>query len=80
MKGKNMYIKILTFLLTSATIYLALSAVLIFIGTPKKRIPSEKSLAFNELRFDYSPLPNIQKYEARDGASLSYRPGIKTII
>jgi len=68
-----MLLKILTFILTSVGIYLALSTVLIVIGTPKKRISPQKSLAFNELRLDYSRLPKIQRFQARDGTPLSYR-------
>ncbi len=65
--------KIIRFILTSVAIYLLLSTVLIITGTPKKSTVSQKNIAFNELRFDYSSLPDIQKFKARDGTSLSYR-------
>ena len=68
-----MVLQILTFLLTSVAIYFGLSIVFIVIGVPKKRISSEKNLAFNELRLDYSALPKIQQFQAGDGAALPYR-------
>jgi non-heme chloroperoxidase len=73
MMDKSIFLKILTFILTSVMIYLVLSTVLIVTGAHKKRISPKKSLAFNELRLDYSRLPEIQRFQARDGTPLSYR-------
>jgi len=48
--------------------------VLIVFGRSKKK-PSadEGGLVFNELFFDYSNLPQLQTFTARDGNNLAYR-------
>jgi len=63
--------KIFTFLLISSVIYFGISIVLIFIIKPKK--PAQASLVFNELFFDYTNLPVLNKFKARDDSSLKYR-------
>ena len=79
-----MLFQIITFILISAAIYFALSTILIIIGKPKKRSSTAKSLSFNELGFDNSGLPEIQRFQARDGTTLSYRhyasPSDKIVI
>lgn len=36
-------------------------------------VPYQNSLTFNELRIDYSRLPQLQQFQARDGTQLPYR-------
>jgi len=68
-----MFSKIFIFFLISIAIYFGISIVLIFFGNPKERNASKKTLTFKELRFDYSGLPEIEQFQARDGEKLSYR-------
>lgn len=68
-----MLLEIATFILTSAAIYLALSLALIAVGKPEKRPSNTKNLSFGELRFDMSSLPEIERFQTRDGTTLSYR-------
>jgi len=68
-----MFSKTITFIMISVAIYFALSTVLIVIGVPEKDSSTKKSLVFNELLLDYSNLPKIQRFQARDGTALSYR-------
>lgn len=70
---RDMLVKMVIFILISITIYSGLAAVLIIVGTSKKSIPSKNAFGFDELRFDYSRLPRLQKFQARDGTTLSYR-------
>ena len=73
MDGSKMFFKIFIFILISVAIYCGLSAVLIVIGTPTEHITAQNSLAFNELKFDYSHLPQRQQFQTRDGIQLSFR-------
>jgi non-heme chloroperoxidase len=70
---KKIFLRILTFILISAVIYFGIASVLIVIGKPGKFEQNEEGLVFNELFFDYSGLPVLKHYEARDGATLYYR-------
>jgi len=54
-------------------IYFGIAAVLIISGKPDKLVQDEGSLNFNELFFDYSNLPELQSFKARDDTELSYR-------
>ena len=54
-------------------IYLGIAAVLILTGKPKKPDLAQHGLAFDELFFDYSNLPELQSFTARDGTQLVYR-------
>ena len=65
--------KIFTFLIISALIYFGIAAVLIFFGKPKKFAQVQRGIAFNELFFDYSSLPKLNRFIARDGTKLPYR-------
>ena len=62
-----------TFVLISAVIYFGIVAVLVLTGQPKKQNPSQRDLAFDELFFDYSGLPELKSFTARDGTRLAYR-------
>ena len=65
--------KLSIFVLTSALIYFGLAAVFICIGKAKKSKQAESALAFNELFFEYSNLPELDSFPARDGTMLNYR-------
>ncbi len=65
--------RILTFVLTSVVIYLGIATTLILVGKPGEPSDAGQGPAFDELFFDYSSLPELQTFEARDGASLGYR-------
>jgi len=62
-----------TFVIISVVIYFVIIAVLILTGKPKKQDPSQCDLAFDELFFDYSSLPELKSFTARDGTQLAYR-------
>jgi len=47
--------------------------VLILMGKPEAPTPDPGGLAFDELLVDYTNLPGLQHYTARDGTQLSYR-------
>ena len=64
---------VLTFVIISAVIYFGIAAVLILTGKPKKPDPAQRGPAFDELFFDYSSLPELKSFNARDGTQLAYR-------
>lgn len=64
---------VFTFVLISAVIYFGIAAVLILTGNPKKPDPRQRGPAFDELFFDYSSLPELKSFKARDGTQLAYR-------
>ena len=64
---------VFTFVLISAVIYFGIVAVLILTGKPKKPDLAQRGLAFDELFFDYSTLPELKSFTARDGTQLAYR-------
>jgi non-heme chloroperoxidase len=64
---------IVTSVLISAVIYFGIAAVLILAGKPKKPDPAQRGPAFDELFFDYSNLPELKSFTARDGIQLAYR-------
>jgi non-heme chloroperoxidase len=68
-----MPLKIFIFVFTSVVIYFGIASVLIIIGKPQNPHQAQRGPIFNELRFDYSSLPTLQRFSARDGAALSYR-------
>lgn len=71
----------------SALVYLAIASALIFFGGPSRAVgdnhfaasndpgiePSQAGIAFSEMLIDYSQMPPLLTYQARDGASLGYR-------
>ncbi|MGB2954752.1 MAG: alpha/beta hydrolase [Anaerolineales bacterium] len=65
--------KILSFVAISLAIQFIIATVLILIGKAKKPSPEECSLDFSELFFDYTNLPQLQFFAARDGQDLGYR-------
>lgn len=60
-------------ILISAVAYFGIAAVLIASGKPGKPDRDETGLDFKELFIDYSGLPELKQFRARDGAVLSYR-------
>ena len=69
----EMFFKILNFIFISVLIQFSIATVLILFGKGKKPTPSERGLAFNELFFDYTNLPQLHTFAARDGAHIGYR-------
>ena len=65
--------KIFAFVVISAGIYCGIAAVLILMGKPKAPAADPGGLAFDELIIDYSNLPGLQHYSAKDSTQLSYR-------
>ncbi|MBW1816640.1 MAG: alpha/beta hydrolase, partial [Deltaproteobacteria bacterium] len=64
---------VLRFVLVSVAIYFCIVAVLIATGKPETRDPAQRGLTFDELFFDYSGLPELKYFTARDGVRLGYR-------
>ncbi|WP_028864043.1 alpha/beta hydrolase [Psychromonas aquimarina] len=69
----EIFLKILNFLLISVVIQFTIAAMLIIFGKGKKTRPEKGGLAFNELFFDYTSLPKLHSFAARDGKNMSYR-------
>jgi len=69
----SIILSILGFLLPSVAIYLVIAFIMILSGKPAKQIQDGSDLTFNELRIDYSRLPKLQAFVARDGKKLAYR-------
>ena len=65
--------KILYFVLIPVAIYFSIATVLIMIGKPKTPDSAQRGPAFDELFIDYSRLPELKSYTARDGTRLGYR-------
>ena len=61
------------FVLISAVIYFGIVAVLIVTGKPKYADLGQRGPAFDELFLDYSRLPELKRFNARDGTNLAYR-------
>ena len=70
---KNILPVILKFLIISVAIYFAIAAVLILGVKPTKPTPDEGGPAFNKLFIDYTNLPQLKTFTARDGKQLAYR-------
>jgi pimeloyl-ACP methyl ester carboxylesterase len=54
-------------------VYFAIAGGLILSQWPQPPAPDSKGLDFSDLFFDYSGLPQLQTFNARDGARLSFR-------
>ncbi len=61
------------FVLISAAIYFGIAAVLVVSGAPQKQSSDQGGLAYEEMFFDYSRIPPLKTFAARDGQLLSYR-------
>ncbi len=62
-----------SFALISAMIYFGIVTVLMITDKPKKPDQAQRGPAFDELFFDYSSLPELKRFTARDGTQLAYR-------
>ncbi len=65
--------KILSFIVISIVIQFSIATVLVLFGKGKKPTSGEDGLDFSELFFDYTNLPQLQTFTARDGKELAYR-------
>lgn len=72
MKKKRIFLVLLN-LIICVVIYFGITAVLILVVQPTKPTPGEGNLAFSELFIDYSSLPQLKTFTARDGKQLGYR-------
>ncbi|MGM0536265.1 MAG: alpha/beta hydrolase [Pseudomonadota bacterium] len=66
-------LRISTFLLISAAIYLSIAGFLVISDQQREPSQEKKRLAFDELVIDYKGLPQLKTFSARDGNQLSYR-------
>ena len=71
--NKKIFSRISIFIIISIMNYFIIASVLILIGNPKKPFSDQNRLSFTELFIDYSELPKLQNYTARDGTFLAYR-------
>mgnify|MGYP002639861866 CR=1 FL=1 len=69
----EIFLRIINFILISLVIQLTIATVLIIFGKGKLPDAPESGLVFDELYFDYSALPELQTFPARDGEILGYR-------
>ncbi|MCP4023414.1 MAG: alpha/beta hydrolase [Desulfobacteraceae bacterium] len=69
----EIFLKIFNFIIISVVIQFSIASVLIIFGKGKAPTPEEDGLTFDELFFDYSGLPQLQTFAARDGKKLGYR-------
>jgi non-heme chloroperoxidase len=67
------FLKILNFIFISVLIQFSIATVLILFGKGKKPTSDGDGLDFSELFFDYTNLPQLQTFTARDGKELAYR-------
>lgn len=69
----NFFLKILSFIIISVVIQFSIAAALILFGKGKAQNLDDTRLKFDELFFDYTNLPPLITFEARDGSKLGYR-------
>jgi non-heme chloroperoxidase len=67
------FFPVLINILISAAIYFSIAALFIIAGKRKKPSTYKHSLSFKELFFDYTNLPQLKTFTARDGKQLTYR-------
>ena len=70
---KIMVLGIFIFVLISVLIYFLIAVVLIISGKPEKPTPEQDGLVFKELFVDYTSIPKLKTFTARDGRQLAYR-------
>ncbi|MCF8110364.1 MAG: lysophospholipase [Desulfobacteraceae bacterium] len=66
-------LRIFISILISAAIYLSIAAFLVISDHPGQPSQDKEHLSFDELVIDYTGLPQLTTFEARDGNQLSYR-------
>jgi non-heme chloroperoxidase len=64
---------VLKFAVISVIIYFGIATVFILTGKPSKNAPAQRGLTFNELYIDYSGIPELKRFTARDNTQLAYR-------
>lgn len=69
----NIIFIVLRFILISFFIQIVIASILTLIKKPTTQKKADSKLSFNELFFDYSDLPKLKNYTARDNATLNYR-------
>ncbi len=69
----DVLLKVVSFIFISIVIQFGIATLLILFGKGKKPDLDEGSLDFSELFMDYSNLPQMQNFTARDGGKLGYR-------
>lgn len=69
----SVIIQIAKFVIISVVIQIGIATVLIIFGKGRKSVFEEGGLAFHELFFDYSNIPSLKAFDARDGKQLKYR-------
>lgn len=70
---KNRLVKIAGGLLGSAAAYLGVAAVLVANDKPGTPAAGQDGLSFDEVLIDYTAIPPLQSFVARDGETLFYR-------
>ncbi len=70
---EEIFLKIINFLLISVVIYFSIAILFILFSKHGKPVLDEGNLSFSELFIDYTNLPPLQTFDARDGKPLSYR-------
>jgi len=65
--------KLAIFVPITVAIYLTIATVLILAGKPKAPDVTQSGINISEMFFDYSGLPQLQSYVARDQTRLAYR-------
>ena len=69
----SVLLPLIKFIFISVVIQCSIATVLILFGKGRKFTSEERGLAFHELLFDYSNLPSLQTFAARDGSQMTYR-------
>jgi non-heme chloroperoxidase len=71
---KKVILNVAGFLVIPVVIYLVIASVMIMVGKPGKSATTvQQNLEFKELYFNYSGLPELESFQARDGKDLYYR-------
>ena len=69
----NVFQEIFYFLVISVVIYFSIAFFCILFVSGKKKVLDKGNLAFRELFMDYTDLPELKPFTARDGKQLAYR-------
>ena len=72
-RRKKIFLNIFISLIIPVIIYFGIASVLIATGKPDKSTTIRQNLDFKKLYFDYSSLPELKSFKARDGKELNYR-------
>ena len=72
-KKKKIILNIVISLAVSIIIYFGIASIMIATGRPDMSTADQTNLDFKQLYLDYSSLPELQSFNARDGKELDYR-------